>query len=337
MKHIPVMLDEAMRALEPAKGKSFVDATFGAGGHSRALLAAGAEVIALDRDPFTERAARIAESENPALSFHLAPFSRMGEIVQKEVDGVLLDLGVSSMQIDQAERGFSFRFDGPLDMRMDPGAGKSAADIVNHADEAELARILAEYGDVRRARATARKIASARPLGTTRDLAAICGEKEKAQIFQAIRIAVNGELAEISAGIAASAKILKRGGRLAVITFHSIEDRTVKNLLRPRATANRYDPGGGRYTTGDNGNGSLAADRYATRDGRYSTGDGSLAGGRYSTGDGSNGSSADDRYAKEGTESLWRALYKHALKPSKEEISRNPRAASAKLRAAVRI
>ncbi|WP_414901856.1 16S rRNA (cytosine(1402)-N(4))-methyltransferase RsmH [Sphingomonas flavalba] len=252
--HVPVMRDPFVDALAPAPGKRVVDGTFGAGGHSRVLLARGATVIALDRDPDAIAAgqALVAEADGALTLIH-ERFSRMDAVVDGAVDGVGLDIGVSSMQIDQAPRGFSFQADGPLDMRMDQ-AGPSAADFVNEADEGLIADILYRYGEEPRARRIARAIVAARPIARTGELAAVVrravghrpGEKKDpaTRAFQAIRIHINRELGELEDGLAAAERVLKPGGRLAVITFHSLEDRMVKSFLRIRSGAT---PAGSRH------------------------------------------------------------------------------------------
>ena len=242
--HAPVMLGEVLEALRPQAGETVVDGTFGAGGYARGFLATGAKVIAFDRDP----SARAFASGLPVEQFTLveARFSEMAERVDA-ADGVALDLGVSSMQLDQAERGFSFMRDGPLDMRM--GAdGPTAADLVNEEDEAELARIFWVYGEERQSRRVARAIARRRdetPFTRTVDLAesvekALGGRRgapthPATRVFQALRIAVNQELTELEAGLAAAERVLKPGGRLAVVSFHSLEDRVVKAFLSERS------------------------------------------------------------------------------------------------------
>jgi 16S rRNA (cytosine1402-N4)-methyltransferase len=245
--HVPVLLAEVVEALAPAPGLTLVDGTFGAGGYSRAFLAAGAAVVAFDRDPSVQRFARGLDA-GARLRLIAAPFSRMADILgEAAVDGVALDLGTSSMQLDEAERGFSLMRDGPLDMRM--GAeGLTAADLVNQADQGELARIFKVYGEERQARRIAGFIVRRRasePFTRTLDLAA---EVERAlggrrgakihpatRVFQALRIAVNEELSELEAGLVAAERTLKAGGRLAVVTFHSLEDRIVKAFLGSRA------------------------------------------------------------------------------------------------------
>jgi 16S rRNA (cytosine1402-N4)-methyltransferase len=244
--HTSVLLDEVLVALRPAPGERMVDGTFGAGGYTRALLASGAQVTAFDRDPSV---ARFAEGL-PADRFRLvvAPFSAMAEeLGEGAADGVALDLGVSSMQVDEAERGFSFMRDGPLDMRM-ASEGRTAADIVNEAEPGDLVRLFREYGEEREARrivgAIARRRAE-RPFTRTADLAeaierAVGGRKgakvhPATRVFQALRIAVNEELAELEAGLEAAEQVLAEGGRLAVVTFHSLEDRIVKSFLTVRS------------------------------------------------------------------------------------------------------
>ena len=246
--HVPVLLDEVIAALKPAPGELIVDGTFGAGGYTRALLGAGATVHAFDRDPTAIEAAQdwseLAESP-PRLIFHRRPFAEMadalGEQGVAQVDGVVLDIGVSSMQLDQAERGFSFAADGPLDMRMDPDL-PSAADFLNSADEGEIADVIYEYGEERQSRRIARAIVAARPLETTGQLARLVrkatghkphDKKDPAtRTFQAIRIHVNGELDQLRHALVAAEQLLAPGGRLVVVSFHSLEDRIVKRFLR---------------------------------------------------------------------------------------------------------
>ena len=256
--HIPVLLDEVMAGLAPLPGETHVDGTFGAGGYTRALLAAGANVIAFDRDPdaIAEGQALVAESEG---RLHLVAdvYSRMGEALADhgidQVEGVTLDVGVSSMQLDRADRGFSFQADGPLDMRMGR-SGMSAADFVNTADEAEIADVLFHFGEERQSRRVARAIVAARPITRTGELAHIVrralgyrehDKKDPAtRTFQAIRIHVNRELGELEDGLAAAEASLAPGGRLAVVSFHSLEDRIVKRFLKERSGAT---PSGSRH------------------------------------------------------------------------------------------
>ncbi len=243
--HVPVLLDEVVEALAPAPGDTMVDATFGAGGYARALLAKGARVIAFDRDPDAAAAGRAAGLDG--LTLVERPFSAMESAVAAgSADGVTMDIGVSSMQLDQAERGFSFQGDGPLDMRMSR-EGSSAADFVNEADEGEIADVLYRYGEEPKSRRVARAIVAARPLTRTGELANVVrkalghrphDKKDPAtRAFQAIRIHVNRELDELADGLAAAERVLKPGGRLAVVTFHSLEDRMVKRFLRDRSGA----------------------------------------------------------------------------------------------------
>ncbi len=253
--HIPVLLDEVIDALALQAGDLYVDGTFGAGGYARAALAEGiAQAYGFDRDPTA-----IADAfADPRLTLIEERFSQMDEALEARgvstVDAIALDIGVSSMQLDRAERGFSFQADGPLDMRM--GAeGPSAADFLNSADEAEIADVLYRYGEEPKSRRIARAIVAARPLERTAQLAEIVrravgyhpGAKDPAtRAFQAIRIHINGELDELDAGLRAAERLLKPGGRLAVVTFHSLEDRVVKRFLRERSGSNpresRYLP-----------------------------------------------------------------------------------------------
>jgi 16S rRNA (cytosine1402-N4)-methyltransferase len=256
--HIPVLLRPLLQAVAPVAG-TWLDGTFGAGGYTRALLEAGADrVIAVDRDPLAfQMAADWAGAYGARIEMVEGVFSRLDEYAQ-DLDGVVLDIGVSSMQLDRAERGFSFMKDGPLDMRMSQ-QGTSAADIVNRADETVLADILFHYGEERASRRIARAIVRARaeaPITTTLQLAEIvegCLPRQKpgqshpaTRTFQALRVAVNDEYGELVAGLEAAERALKPGGKLAVVTFHSIEDRIVKRFLTDRSggggRANRYAP-----------------------------------------------------------------------------------------------
>jgi 16S rRNA (cytosine1402-N4)-methyltransferase len=246
--HVPVLLAEVIAALAPRPGDVIVDATFGAGGYTRAFLDAGATVHAFDRDPDAIEAGRAWPETRelpPRLVLHPRRFSEMadalGEAGLAHVDGLAMDIGVSSMQLDQAERGFAFSADGPLDMRMSRD-GESAADFVNTADESAIADVLYTYAEERQSRRVARAIVAARPLATTGDLARVVRKalghhpgqpKDPAtRTFQAIRIHVNRELEELEQGLNAAERLLKAGGRLAVVTFHSLEDRIVKRFLR---------------------------------------------------------------------------------------------------------
>ncbi|WP_425228273.1 16S rRNA (cytosine(1402)-N(4))-methyltransferase RsmH [Sphingomonas sp.] len=249
--HLPVLLDEVVAALAPSPGEQFIDATFGAGGYTRALLDRGARVIAIDRDPDAIAAGRAAGLDG--LTLVEGQFSALDAATDDPVDGVTMDIGVSSMQLDQAERGFSFQADGPLDMRM-ARSGPSAADFVNDADEEEIADVLYRYGDEPKSRRIARAIVAARPMTRTGELATAVrralgyrahDKKDPAtRAFQAIRIHVNRELDELGDGLAAAERALRPGGRLAVVTFHSLEDRLVKRFLRDRSGA---APGGSRH------------------------------------------------------------------------------------------
>lgn len=256
--HVPVLLDEVVEALAIAPGSVHVDATFGAGGYTRAILAGGGRVIAFDRDPDAiAGGATLAEQADGALTLVHAVFSAIeAELAQRDavpVDGVTMDIGVSSMQLDQADRGFSFQADGPLDMRMSQ-SGMTAADFVNEADEEEIADVIHDYGEEPRARRVARAIVAARPITRTGELASVVrralgyrphDKKDPAtRTFQAIRIHLNRELGELADGLAAAERVLRPGGRLAVVTFHSLEDRLVKRFLRERSGAT---PAGSRH------------------------------------------------------------------------------------------
>lgn len=252
-RHVPVMAREVVDALQPRAGGRYLDGTFGAGGYTMALLdRADCRVIAIDRDPDAVAAGKVlAERYAPRLRLIEGRFGDMVELLSAEgvedVDGVALDLGVSSMQFDQAERGFSFRASGPLDMRMEK-SGASASDLVNEGEEAELADIIWRYGEERRSRRVARAIVEtrrAKRIETTGELAEIVrravgpsakDESDPAtRTFQALRVAVNDELGELERGLAAAEQVLVPGGRLAVVSFHSLEDRAVKEFVRARA------------------------------------------------------------------------------------------------------
>lgn len=259
--HAPVLLAEVLEALQPKPGDVVIDATFGAGGYTRAILASGATVIALDRDPTVQPHADAVASDYPD-RFRLVrtPFSGLADAFaesgEDRLDGVVFDVGVSSMQLDQAGRGFSFMRDGPLDMRMS-GEGESAADIVNTWEHGPLAHIFRLYGDERQSGRVATAILRRRverPFERTVDLAEVVekalGGRRGApihpatRVFQALRIAVNDELGELRAGLEAAEATLSPGGRLAVVTFHSLEDRIVKAFLNERSGA---APGGSRH------------------------------------------------------------------------------------------
>jgi len=253
--HIPVLIDAILQQCAPIEG-IWLDGTFGAGGYTRALLEAGADrVIAVDRDPLAfEMAAGWVDTYGDRITMQPGVFSKLDQYGEG-LDGVVLDLGVSSMQLDQAERGFSFMKDGALDMRMSQD-GPSAADIVNDADESVLADILFQYGEERASRRIARAIITARPITTTMELVGVIekclprpkpGQSHPAtRSFQALRIAVNNEYDELYQGLMAGERALKPGGKLAVVTFHSVEDRMVKRFMTARggrqANPNRYAP-----------------------------------------------------------------------------------------------
>ncbi len=250
--HIPVMLEDVKRAMNTGPGEIVIDATFGAGGYTSALLQAGAKVIAIDRDPTAIAAgAALASQYEGQLFLNQGRFSDLDAIARSngfdQVDGVVADIGVSSMQIDQAERGFSFQKDGPLDMRMEL-AGPSAADVVNTIGRSDLTRIIGILGEERQASRVSAEICARRekqPFETTGQLARcvedVLGRKSKDRIhpatrtFQALRIYVNRELEELADALEAAERILKPGGRLVVVTFHSLEDRLVKRFLQDRA------------------------------------------------------------------------------------------------------
>jgi 16S rRNA (cytosine1402-N4)-methyltransferase len=297
--HIPVLLAEVIAALKPHDDGLYLDGTFGAGGYTEAMLrSAACRVVALDRDPTAiARGEALAKLYAGRLTLVEGRFSEMERLLAAlgitQLAGVALDLGVSSMQIDDPARGFSFRADGPLDMRMG-GDGRSAADLVNSADETELAALIRDYGEERFARRIARAIVAARPLDRTSQLAAAIrsvvpdtgGIDPATRTFQALRIAVNEELDELDRGLAAAERLLEPGGRIAVVAFHSLEDRRVKDFLRRRSTA---APQASRHAP-------------ATRDPAPS----------------------------------FTLLTRKPLAPSAEETARNPRARSARLRAAER-
>jgi 16S rRNA (cytosine1402-N4)-methyltransferase len=251
-RHVPVLARPALELLNVRDGGIYIDGTFGAGGYTRAILsAANSQVIGIDRDQSAvANGAGLVQSANGRLTLVEERFSALDRVAEKfghaSVDGVVLDLGVSSMQLDEAERGFSFRLDGPLDMRMGT-EGPSAADVVAQASERDLADIIFQLGEERHSRGVARAIVAARkeaPIVTTRALADVVGRVVHAKpnqihpatrTFQALRIFVNEELAELVAALAAAERILKAGGRLVVVTFHSLEDRIVKTFLAERS------------------------------------------------------------------------------------------------------
>ena len=257
MKHYPVMLPEVLQALNMQSGETCVDGTFGNGGYSQAILdGADCNVIGLDRDPNVKlRADEFAQAYPDRFRLIQTPFSKMDALEIGSVDAVVLDIGVSSMQLDEAERGFSFMREGPLDMRMEQGGGPTARDAVLNLSVDELTQIFKVYGEEKRARHVANCILSAREAGdiqTTTDLAGILeqalGRRGKThpatRVFQALRIFINDELGELYRGLCAAENLLKPGGRLVVVTFHSLEDRIVKSFFRRRAGEVR---GGSRY------------------------------------------------------------------------------------------
>lgn len=302
--HAPVLLAEVIEALDPKAGDVIIDATFGAGGYTRAILERGAEVVALDRDPTVQPFADAVARDFPE-QFQLirTPFSSLAEAFEEsgkaKLDGAVFDIGVSSMQLDQAERGFSFMRDGPLDMRMSD-EGATAADIVNTWDHGPLAHIFKLYGDERQSGRVATAILRRRveqPFTRTLDLAevvekALGGRRGAAihpatRVFQALRIAVNDELGELERGLEAAEATLAPGGRLVVVAFHSLEDRMVKAFLTER-TGNA--PGGSRHAP----------------------------------------------VAVETRKPSFDLLFKGAREAGEPELASNPRARSAKIRAAVR-
>jgi 16S rRNA (cytosine1402-N4)-methyltransferase len=308
--HQPVMLREVLDALSPRDGGIYVDGTFGAGGYSAGILAAAdCRVFGIDRDPeVADRAAALSRRHAGRLTFVPGRFGEMDRLLRARgielVDGVAFDLGVSSMQIDDAARGFAFSADGPLDMRMEM-TGPSAADVVNRQSERALSDILFHYGEERRARRVARAIVDARaqsPITRTRQLADIVrravggrrgGIDPATRSFMALRIYVNDELGEIDRGLAAAEAILAPGGRLAVVTFHSLEDRRVKQFLNVRSRAGHGSP-------------VIRASRHLP---------------------------ASDRDTPAPS---FHMLFRRALPPGVDEVTSNPRARSARLRAAER-
>ena len=258
-RHVPVMLAEVLSALEPAPGKRILDGTFGAGGYTTALLEAGADVVALDRDPDAIAGGTALKTRfGPRLTLVLSRFSALLDHVEPaSLDGVVLDIGVSSMQIDEADRGFSFMRDGPLDMRMGQ-SGASAADVVNRLKAADLTRVFGLLGEERHAGRIARAIEAARkeaPIETTKQLVSIIEKvsPRRAQdkihpatrVFQALRTYVNDELGELATALFAAERALKPGGRLVIVSFHSLEDRIVKRFFQERsgkASGSRHLP-----------------------------------------------------------------------------------------------
>jgi 16S rRNA (cytosine1402-N4)-methyltransferase len=263
IEHVPVLLEEVLQALNLRPDGIYVDATYGRGGHAQEMLrrlGPQARLVALDRDPQALEDAHSRFGRDKRFEIHRGPFSMLGEIVRSlglagRVNGILFDLGMSSPQLDDARRGFSFRLDGPLDMRMDPAAGESAAAWLNRAEEPEIAQILREYGEERFSRRIARSIVRARaeqPIATTTQLRDIVagavptrerGKDPATRTFQAIRIFINRELEEIGQVLPQAVKALAPQGRLAVISFHSLEDRLVKRFLRHEVQGEELPPG----------------------------------------------------------------------------------------------
>ena len=302
-RHETVLADEVTEAFQPGPGKVFLDLTLGGGGHSERLLAAGAEVVGVDRDAEALAAAeRRLASHGGRFRPLKGNFSCFPELCREAgvgpFDGILLDLGVSSHQLDTAERGFSFLREGPLDMRMNRDDGITAAELVNHAPEEELARIFKDFGEEPQARRAARALVSARakaPLTTTLELAKVLesalgrksGHHPGTRIFQALRMAVNGELAALAAALAAVPEWLRPEGRLAVISFHSLEDRICKTHVRERARSTMDRP--------------------------------------------------EWPEPRPNPDYCYRDLTRHPIEASAEEVERNPRARSAKLRVAEKL
>ncbi|HEX9090529.1 MAG TPA: 16S rRNA (cytosine(1402)-N(4))-methyltransferase RsmH [Anaerolineales bacterium] len=249
MTHLPVLYNEIIHAMQPHRGGSYIDGTFGAGGHAWGILQASSPdgvLLGLDIDPQALHLAseKLAEYDDRAIlvrASYRSLLSQMEDLGWHKVDGILLDLGLSSMQLETGSRGFSFQIDAPLDMRFDTDGETTAADLLNHLNEVELADLLYRYGEERRSRQVARVIVRARPIHTTRQLADVVakatsggksGIHPATRTFQALRIAVNGELDALEAALPQAIEALAPGGRLAVISFHSLEDRIVKQLMR---------------------------------------------------------------------------------------------------------
>ncbi len=259
MMHYPVMLQEVLEALQAKDGEIYVDGTFGNGGYSEAILkSSSCRVVGLDQDPNVKlRASELTKEYDRRFELIETPFSKMDTVLGSEkVDAVVLDIGVSSMQLDQAERGFSFMREGPLDMRMSV-SGPTASDAVNNLSEKDMIRIFQIYGEEKRARRAAQSIVHARENGKILTTGELAGIIEKAlgrtgkihpatRVFQALRIFINDELGELYRGLIAAEKILKPGGRLIVVSFHSLEDRMVKKFVRRRSErpskGSRYMP-----------------------------------------------------------------------------------------------
>ncbi len=308
--HNPVLLNEMLEAIAPKDGEVYIDGTFGGGGYTKAILqAADCTVLGIDQDPdAAKRAEQPPFKDNPKFHFLAGRFSQMGalaySIKQTKIHGIVLDIGVSSFQIDQAERGFSFSKPGPLDMRMNPEQGPSAADFVNTASEEDIIHVLRTYGEEKLARRIAKRILEKReiaPLTTTQELVDITVASypkgyhkisPATRTFQALRIHVNRELEELETALRIAENILQPGGRLVVVTFHSLEDRIVKNFFKKHSTKqsrpSRFSPA------------------VVQEEGEFEGG------------------------------SL-RIITSKAIKASKDETDQNPRARSAKLRTAIKV
>jgi 16S rRNA (cytosine1402-N4)-methyltransferase len=249
MTHLPVLYNEIIHAMQPHRGGLYVDGTVGAGGHAWGVLQAGgadSQLLGLDVDPQAlklagEKLAEFGNRVHLVRASYVTLLEQLAKLKWQQIDGVLLDLGLSSMQLDTQRRGFSFQTEAPLDMRFDPDGKTSAADLVNHLDEVELADLIYRYGEERRSRQVAKAIVSARPITTTTQLAALIakatgggksGIHPATRTFQALRIAVNGELEALEEALPQTIQALKPGGRLAIIAFHSLEDRIVKQFIR---------------------------------------------------------------------------------------------------------
>jgi 16S rRNA (cytosine1402-N4)-methyltransferase len=267
-RHVPVLLQEAIRYLNVRSGGTYLDATLGNAGHAEAIaraLGGKGRLIAFDRDPEALAAAQLKlegvaqelGAEAPEFEFHGEEFSQAGrKVPEASLDGMLADFGLSSMQLEDAHRGFSFQAEGPLDMRADPRKGVTAEQVVNQAGEKELADLIYEFGEERRSRRIARAIVRARPIMTTAELARVVASAvapamksgrtrhqihPATRVFQALRIYVNNELAEISSLLGAAERLLRPGGRIVVISFHSLEDRLAKDFLRAKAQEGTFE------------------------------------------------------------------------------------------------
>lgn len=237
MKHIPVLLDKVLETLNDVRGKTIVDCTFGAGGYTRAFLRAGANVIAFDRDPNVLQTANSILAEFPNnFTFINKPFSEIQNFIISAPDAIVFDLGISSMQIDEGDRGFSFRFDGPLDMRME-SVGQTASELIENTSVSELAKILSDYGDVKKAMPIARAMKEKLPKTTFELKELIHNPKDVAPVFQALRITVNDEMGQIQRALENIPALLNSGGMCVCVTFHSLEDRIVKTIFREWTTA----------------------------------------------------------------------------------------------------